>query len=159
MDFIHQPASDRFVVIECNPRVHTAIGLLTGSSQADEHLASALDGTSRSSALPLMPPIGVKTMSWWGHDLISRRIPSFHFVFEWALRVLHPLWKKGSAEGGHPFYDLEAIGRDAAWDPRDPFVFFALYHVQMPALLLRQLFLRRKAYSRINISTSRIFEC
>ncbi|UZJ51515.1 hypothetical protein CBS101457_000835 [Exobasidium rhododendri] len=158
MDFIHQPSSDRLVVIECNPRVHTAIGLLTGSSEVDEELAGALDG-SRTSTTPLTPHIGVPSMSWWGHDLIARKIPGYFFVPDGILHLLHPLWSKVKSSEGHPFYNLEAIGRDAAWDRRDPFVFFALYHIQIPALLLRQLLLRRKPYSRINISTSRIFEC
>jgi len=159
MDFIHQPSSDRLVVIECNPRVHTAIGLLTGSSQADEKLANALDGSSSSSS-PLMPPIGVAPMSWWGHDLIVRKIPTLSLVFDWMMLLIHPLWKKVDVHaGGHPIHNLEEIGRDAAWDPRDPFVFFALYYIQMPNALFRQVFVRQRPFSRINISTARIFEC
>ena len=155
MDFIHQPSSDRLVVIECNPRVHTAIGLLSGSPHKDERLGQALEGGKTD--VTLMPSIGTPTMSWWGHDLIARRIPNAHLSR--LLRVIHPLWIKQVQGAGHPFYNLEAIGRDAAWDRHDPFVFFALFHIQVPFLLLKQLFIRRRAYSRINISTARIFEC
>ena len=158
MDFIYQPSSDRLVVIECNPRIHTAVGLLTGSTQADRLLADALDG-GKEFSLPLMPPVGVGPMSWWGHDLISRHIPARLPFFQWISPAIHPLWKKHST-AGHPDFDLEEVGtKDAAWDVRDPFYFLALYHIQMPFLLLRQLFIRRRAYSRINISTARIFEC
>lgn len=157
MDFIHQPSSDRLVVIECNPRVHTAVGLLTGSQQADEALGKALDGSK--TITTLTPPIGTPTMSWWGHDLIARIVPKSLLIPSFLLDLVHPLWRQKRAGAGHPLFDLESVGRDGAWDRRDPFVFFALYHVQMPFLLLRQLFNRRRAYSRINISTARIFEC
>lgn len=157
MDFIHQPSSDRLVVIECNPRVHTAIGLLTGTPRKDECLGAALEGSN--TEVTLTTSIGTPTMSWWGHDMIARRIPCARLSSTRLMRAIHPLWVKKVPGNGHPLYDLEAIGRDAAWDRRDPFVFFALYHVQMPFLLLRQLLVRRRAYSRMNISTARIFEC
>lgn len=157
MDFIYQPSSDRLVVIECNPRVHTAIGLLTGSQQADQALGKALDGTK--TITTLMPLLGTPSMSWWGHDVIARIIPSYLPLPRSLLESIHPLWSKNRSGAAHLLFDLESVGRDGAWDRRDPFVFFALYHIQMPFLLLRQLFLRRKAYSRINISTARVFEC
>jgi hypothetical protein len=157
MDFIHQPSTDRLVVIECNPRVHTAIGLLCNSSYELQRLGQALEGSK--SGTTLMPAIGTPSMSWWGHDLIARRIPNLRLAAPGLLKTIHPLWTKQGANTGHPLYDLESIGRDAAWDRHDPFVFFALYHIQMPYLLIRQLLIRRRAYSRINTSTARIFEC
>lgn len=157
MDFIHQPSSDRLVVIECNPRVHTAIGLLTGTELTNRRLGEALQGKIKSEVL--LPPIGVGPMSWWGHDLISRYVPSFKLLPDTIMRLIHPLWTKHDLRPIHPLYNLEAIGKDASWDSRDPFASFALYHIQMPFLLLRQLLIRRQGYSRINLSTARIFEC
>ncbi|PWZ00660.1 hypothetical protein BCV70DRAFT_199927 [Testicularia cyperi] len=48
---------------------------------------------------------------------------------------------------------------DPAFAKDDPWPFFALYHLQWPQLLLWQLLVRRKKWTRINVSTARIFEC
>ena len=48
--------------------------------------------------------------------------------------------------------------KDGIWDWRDPVPFFVLCHLQWPWLLLRLIW-RRVAWSRVNVSTSRVFEC
>ena len=48
---------------------------------------------------------------------------------------------------------------DPSFAKDDPWPFFALYHLQWPQLLLWQLLVRRNKWSRINVSTARIFEC
>lgn len=179
MDFIYQPARQRLVVIECNPRVHTAICLLRERPE----LGSALDGNARSEMV--LPRRGTSTVSWVGHDLFARLLPnllpsslarriygsesmrsasSTRFVvsIDEEKEVVAPTAATGTAaeaNEGERAYDLEEVGVDGAWEEEDGLSYFALYHVQWPFLLLRQALLRRRAFSRINVSTARIFEC
>lgn len=197
----------RIVAIECNPRVHTAVGLLT----QDPHFGKAYDRafdeakstqarqeevvkshdtsdlkkrrkTSRGSTNGSQDERGIvfplenaSPMSWLAHDLPARLLP---LILPRFLRSrVHPLWlteaevsipqTDNSASVSSPsalfptfFYDLNVPGtRDAAWDPEDPIPFLALYHLMWPYLLVRQIVVRRKGWSRINVSTARIFEC
>ncbi|CAD6972993.1 unnamed protein product [Tilletia controversa] len=71
MDFIHQPALDRLVVIECNPRVHTAVCLLQDQS------AFGLALAGKSSAM-VTPSSTLTSISWLGHDLVGRYL--FHLL-------------------------------------------------------------------------------
>lgn len=199
-DFIHKPEGlsdsgsdnaddDDFytlgsvVAIECNPRVHTAVGLLSDSlafgavygKPSTRPSGEKTDGKSYASAAAepvnfdefksspsiVTVPAGADSMSWLGHDLPARLLP---LVLPKRLRTyVHPLWLFKSEVGHREIVkdmDLDSPGRrDAAWDPEDPWPFFVLYHVAWPYLLLRQIFVRRKAWSRINVSTARIFEC
>ncbi|EPQ28931.1 uncharacterized protein PFL1_03731 [Pseudozyma flocculosa PF-1] len=233
MDFIYQPATadgsspERLVAIECNPRVHTAICLLSGYS----HLADALTPSSlRSSEVvhrfPVMEqapardvdlfassssprrPAGLGerfgraknliqlayadrsnlSKSWIGHDLPARILPALlpRWVDSLTSRV-HPLWRPyaalalkdqkslvaipAAAEDGEPtkaprstVFDLDMPAvipplTDPSFAKDDPWPYFALYHLQWPQLLLWQLLVRRNKWSRINVSTARIFEC
>ncbi|PWN43919.1 hypothetical protein IE81DRAFT_287884 [Ceraceosorus guamensis] len=163
MDFIYQPARQRLVVIECNPRVHTAICLL----RERKELGRALDGAQDELVVPTE---GTRTVSWVGHDIFARLLPSVlsrsiveHLYGSAGLQSSAPtrFVPSNKDQRGHAdrSYDLEQVGLDGAWDEEDPLTYFALYHIQWPALLLRQALLRRKAFSRINVSTARIFEC
>lgn len=139
-DFIYQPSKDRLIVIECNPRVHTALCMLENHSGLGFALASVQDSTHT-----IMPPLNVQPISWHGHDVVARTVAylkSFLALQEYS-----------------ESYDTEEIGRDGAWHPNDCWVYLFLYHIQWPYLLLRQALVRGKNFSRINISTARIFEC
>lgn len=175
-DFIHQPAKDRLVVIECNPRVHTAVCLLDRGVHTRDAFGAALAGDEkrvRRLPAPLMPTLDVDPVSWHGHDLFARMLP------HWLPRAL-AVWLYGARSRTQPSpssnrskvapapvtknaprlaYDLDEVGRDGAWSPDDPHVYAVLYHLQWPQLLLRQALVRRKPFSRINASTARIFEC
>lgn len=129
-DFIHQPESDRLVVIECNPRVHTAICLL----RKNVKLGKAMDGTF-TETVPIMPNLDVEPVSWLGHDLIARKWPFSH-------PSSHLLSKPGIDEG--------------AWAETDAWSYFGFYHVQWVGLLLIEA-LNFRRWSRINISTARVF--
>ncbi|CAO1615190.1 unnamed protein product [Parajaminaea phylloscopi] len=197
-DFIHKPDGDdsgeqafekgRLVAIECNPRVHTAVGLLSDSpdfgpiygSPAKRGRADREPGKSYASAAsepvdvddirapPAVVTTGAETqsMSWLGHDIPARLLP---LVLPRSLRSwVHPLWlsatEAGESAAAGPAssvaMDLDSPGRrEASWDAEDPWPFFVLYHFAWPYLLLRQILVRRRAWSRINVSTARIFEC
>lgn len=170
-DFIHQPAGDvkeggeafwkggRLVGIECNPRVHTAVGLL-----AENPEFGAVYGDEAKKATALVVPLpSSKSMSWLAHDVPARYLP---YIIPRSIRTLiHPLWLTASEDGDASSVQGQRFGlfapgqRDAAWDKEDPLPFFAFYHVTWPYLVLRQVFVRRRRWSRINVSTARIFEC
>ncbi|CAD6891401.1 unnamed protein product [Tilletia caries] len=166
MDFIHQPARDRLVVIECNPRVHTAVCLL----QDQPAFGLALAG--KTSTL-VTPSPKVRSISWLGHDLVGRYPLQFlprslvGRIYDPSANITHKNSAvdresvAGKVDQRNPevVFDLEQTGQDGAWSATDPLVYLAFYHIQWPALLLRQAFLRGKAFSRINVSTARIFEC
>ncbi|KAE8269792.1 hypothetical protein A4X09_0g2556 [Tilletia walkeri] len=152
MDFIHQPALDRLVVIECNPRVHTAVCLL----QEQPAFGSALAGEC---STLVTPPPKAASISWLGHDIVARFAPRLlpHSLVDSAYGPSASITV--APQDQQQAFDLEQIGQDGAWSSADPLVYLAFYHVQWPALLIRQALLRRKTFSRINISTARIFEC
>ncbi|SPO24787.1 uncharacterized protein UTRI_01769_B [Ustilago trichophora] len=128
--------------------------------------------TSTDTALP---------QSWIGHDLPARLLPTASLLSSyWIQRLMcliHPLWVKhaeGTAVGQiitipktlseSTAFDLAAPAplppfTDPSFAKDDPWPFFALYHLQWPQLLLWQLVVRRNKWSRINVSTARIFEC
>lgn len=231
-DFIHQPdpepegsgvdgeagnsADDTFflkgrlVAIECNPRVHTAVGLVTphedfvrayevdggGRGRESEHSgngngvgskkvpstngSSTTNGSTRKDAttspslsLPILPAQTARPMSWLAHDVPARLLPQ---LLPLPLRrSIHPLWlsvaeSQSQSQASSPSpsrpqpFDLNSPGQaDASWDATDPLPTLAFYHLTWPYLLLRQLVVgllgKGRGWSRINVSTARIFEC
>lgn len=174
-DFIHQPANKsrtgdvdffsqgRLVAIECNPRVHTAVGLISTMPQFGANYR--IDGNDDDDFKVAQSPKNAPPMSWLAHDLPARLLPLI--IPRFIRGRVHPFWltaresySTGSDALKSQGFNLDAPGsRDAAWDAQDPFPFFALYHLMWPYLMLRQVFVRRRAWSRINVSTARIFEC
>ncbi|KAJ1601376.1 hypothetical protein NDA14_001915 [Ustilago hordei] len=119
--------------------------------------------------------------SWIGHDLVARLIPSAIFlsspIVQGMMNFVHPMWpQKAIATAGatkvtiptgvdkQMHLDLAAPAplppfTDPSFAKDDPWPFFALYHLQWPQLLVWQLVVRRNKWSRVNVSTARIFEC
>ncbi|KAI1134488.1 hypothetical protein F5Y05DRAFT_398041 [Hypoxylon sp. FL0543] len=157
--------------IECNPRAHTAVVLFAQrgremDAMVDAYL-SALDinpketdksfiGGMRLSegteGALITSSANTKPRYWMGHDLPSLFLqfallwcrgltnPS-HFLFtirEFALHVF--FWKEGTFE---------------IWDPLPAFV---LYHISWPMAILTAWW-HGKRWSRINVSTMKMFSC
>lgn len=138
------------------------------------HAKSLLSRAYNSSTLPALPN------SWIGHDLPARLLPNLTLLAspstQRMLGFIHPLWPKAvvatpgaqvvrvGQDGNSKTFDLAVPAplppfTDPSFAKDDPWPFFALYHLQWPQLLLWQLLVRRKKWSRINVSTARIFEC
>ncbi|SOV04368.1 uncharacterized protein UDID_02384 [Ustilago sp. UG-2017a] len=118
--------------------------------------------------------------SWIGHDLVARLIPSAFLlsspIVQGMMNFVHPMWpQKAIATAGatkvtiptgvgkQVHFDLAAPAplppfTDPSFAKDDPWPFFALYHLQWPQLLVWQLVVRRNKWSRVNVSTARIFE-
>lgn len=139
--------------IECNPRVHTAICLLV----PNKNFASAYLNTDSNDTTVVYPSKEETDKAWIGHDLPAVALPR---ICRPLLSRLHPLTVQRQADPtAVNISPLKMLLSDPTLAFDDPLPFFALYHIQWPFLLLRQIFIRRKKWSRINVSTARIFEC
>lgn len=148
--------------IECNPRAHTAVAHFNNTPQMIDGYMSVLEepkedlkpaGTNGMSFTQPVYPIRPAKYYWIGHDLVtlviipllslvSLRGTSFAEAFKHVLTFLEHLvwWKDGTYE---------------TWDPLPA---WWLYHVYWPYQFLIALVMRRK-WSRINVSTTKMFGC
>lgn len=129
--------------IECNPRTHTAIVLFRNISEAlaDSYLDSLKD-FGKEVCIP--DPTTTDSFYWIGHDVITL--------------LLLPLLNLSGILGGLREFTLHFFfWRDATFEFWDPLPFLFLYHVYWPGLFLRSLLTGRR-WSRVNVSTGRVFE-
>ncbi|KAF2765161.1 hypothetical protein EJ03DRAFT_331207 [Teratosphaeria nubilosa] len=156
--------------IECNPRAHTAVCLFNETHEMVEKgymtllepkkqstpssRKNSTGGTPNGLAAdPIFPVTPTKKCYWIGHDLVALVLlpllslftpegPSFAGVFEHVLEFLeHVLfWRDGTFE---------------SWDPVPA---WWLYHVYWPTQFAMALLLRKK-WSRVNVSTTKMFMC
>lgn len=145
--------------IECNPRAHTAIVLFTENlaDLANAYLASVGANDESQQICSNMERIVYPAQTrkprgyyWVGHDLVSLgAIPILRLL---ALRE-EPMTVLSS------LYELMAhllTWKDAVWESWDPLVWWWMYFIFWPAVLLENLW-RGGNWSRINVSTGRIF--
>ncbi|KAL4814449.1 hypothetical protein BDW67DRAFT_177000 [Aspergillus spinulosporus] len=160
-DFLVQGRGEetRLSPIECNPRAHTAVVLLQHTpvmahaylSVFDHDLGSRpkQDNSPSDIVVPVTPRYNVY---WIGHDLVTLLIIS---IVTWLGGMVsigeieHSLWT---------FWHHLLHWRDGTWDSWDPVTFFALYHIYWPARFVESIVKNRK-WSRINVSTTKMFEC
>ncbi|KAI0517244.1 carbamoylphosphate synthase large subunit [Xylaria bambusicola] len=156
--------------IECNPRAHTAVVLFAqqGPEMRDMVRAyiSAIEGPGDASSdgkilngqnpgsekLLVMPPNNTVSRYWIGHDIVSLLVHptlrliagsvDFMDIFNSSFIFLEHLfaWEDGSFQ---------------AWDPLPAFV---LYHIYWPLTILAAWWQGHR-WSRINVSTTKIFAC
>lgn len=156
--------------IECNPRTHTAVVLF---GRDTTRLANCYLSLLHDPGLP--PPttevyIPDTTFAggfyWIGHDIVSLGfLPLLHFFG----RVFSALWKHARRPNdtasetwnSMPLWALIEhllCWKDAVFEVWDPVPFWMLYHVYWPCVFLLSL-LTWKKWSRINVSTTRVFRC
>ena len=163
---LRDPAADvRLYPIECNPRAHTAVCLFNDTPEMVDGYLSLLEPkaavsnstkkTSTPNGLATQPifPNTPKKYYWIGHDLaalvilpllslISQDGPSFVEIFETLVTfVEHALW-----------------WQDGTFELWDPVPAWWLYHVYWPYQFLIAL-LTGKKWSRVNVSTCKMFMC
>lgn len=150
-------------------RAHTAVALFANHPS----LASHYVGNAPREADPVArPALGSPARSWIAHALplaLARLLPlavclkihpqlrsTIHSPLDAADPTSSPppgehwvrlLWRYITGEE-----------KDGIWDWEDPVPFFVFCHIQWPWLLLRLVW-RGIAWSRVNVSTSRVFEC
>ncbi|KAI1208036.1 uncharacterized protein F4807DRAFT_432943 [Annulohypoxylon truncatum] len=156
--------------IECNPRAHTAVVLFAQRGPEMEAMVDAYittverrqeglkksfaegKGSQTGTQRLIVPPANTKPRYWIGHDLVSLFIHpmmlwcfghiSFSRVLSDTLEFSHHLrmWKEGTFE---------------VWDP---FPALFLYHVYWPIVILSAWW-NEKHWSRVNVSTTKMFTC
>lgn len=154
--------------IECNPRAHTAVVLFEKTPEmAAAYLDVFNDNTSTSTSTSTSSPIisaskePTKTIIfpsptaskyfWLGHDLVTYGL----------LPILDTVFGQGSVK--QAITELSVLAehlvywRDGTYMFSDPWPFFVLYHVYWPMKFVESL-RKGKAWSRINVSTTKMFE-
>ncbi|KAJ9125159.1 hypothetical protein QFC22_000113 [Naganishia vaughanmartiniae] len=156
-DFILSTRNGEMYPIECNPRVHTAIILLPLSSLA---ACYPTPGTSAYNKI-LRPDPQVLPRTWLYNDIVMRLLP-YILPFPEVLDVIHPSlsacclsWeqRRSLLPDESPF----RVRVDPTLVADDPLPFLVLWHVWWPSMLLKRWW-QGKNWTRINVSTGRIFE-
>jgi hypothetical protein len=137
--------------IECNPRAHTANVLFTGTHRMVDAYLSLLDG-SDSGDIVFPAQTGGYKYYWIGHDLTTKLI----------LPIAGLLMLRTSVK--EAIYEVFALlrhlcfWRDGTFELWDPMPWWWLYHVYWPLRFWHCLRTGVK-WSRINVSTTKMFEC
>lgn len=101
--------------------------------------------------MPVFPRTPTSSYYWFGHDLVSFLILPF----------LDAVLGAGSwaqfFDGIATFWGHFSSWKDGTLTVADPWPFFVLYHVYWPVRFLECLY-KGKAWSRINVSTTKMFE-
>ena len=139
--------------IECNPRAHTAVALFNHSSKMVDTYLSLIDPTTKSDSVGrVVTPLQQHKYYWIGHDLITRvLLPTLHLLF---LRMSLSALLVGYRE----FISHVLFWRDGTFEVWDPLPWWWLYHVYWPMRFLNCIVSGTK-WSRLNVSTTKIFEC
>lgn len=138
--------------IECNPRAHTAVALFNGTPAMVEGYLSVLEGAPASESKAIVTPSRNDKYYWAGHDLITRAVlPIGGFL---TLRLsLADLIRSYASWASHL-----VSWRDGTYEWWDPLPWWWLYHVYWPMRLMSCILEGRK-WSRLNVSTTKVFEC
>lgn len=127
-DFIrcnNGPEKNQVFAIECNPRAHSSLVLYDGLPRLEKAFFRALENSPLGhqvlppERLPMMPKGDAPHVYWLYNEigkLFRQEIDLFQFIF-CVLR-----------------------SKEAVFDMRDPMPFFALYCIQMPALLVDRVY-------------------
>ncbi|KPI42081.1 uncharacterized protein AB675_5506 [Cyphellophora attinorum] len=141
----------RLYPIECNPRAHTAVVLFAGTQTMVDSYMSFLDGDTASS-LVTPAQLGGYKYYWIGHDLFTKVLrPTLALVSLQA--TLRETLSQYLSFVNHILFWYD--GTFAMWDP---WPWWWLYHVYWP-LRLWSYVRSGKRWSRINVSTTKVFEC
>jgi len=148
-------AAAKFYPIESNPRAHTAVVLFEQTPEMAEAYLSIFNSpnplTSKNKPGPVFPRTPTYSYYWIGHDLVS-------FVILPLLDLLFGATTLQSAFNDLATFWSHVVGwKDGTYLFEDPVPFFVLYHVYWPAKFLEAL-RRGQAWSRINVSTTKMFE-
>lgn len=136
--------------IECNPRAHTAVVLFSSTPQMASAYLSAFS-TSQSSEMEIVSPRSPTPSYYWlGHDVVALMLLPILDLF-YGLTTLSELLDRMT-----DFWEHVINWRDGTFMIQDPIPFFVLYHVYWPVKFFTAL-TQRNSWSRINVSTTKVF--
>ena len=172
--------------IECNPRCHTAVALFQDQQSSSEMVQAYLSALSpeptnpsdenpvtmngthsvngtpperaeeeKEQHHPPVHPSSTILVYWLAHDLITLLLhPLLHLL-------LHPSqWTNSRAGLSNitTFMTHLLCYHDGAYETWDPLPAFVLYHVYWPGIFMGNL-VTGKRWSRVNVSTGKVFGC
>ena len=143
--------------IECNPRAHTAVVLFDGkSAEMAESYMSALkpqvNGVTEDYEHAIVTPSNPPKYYWIGHDLVALVLYPLLQVFMRKMTIA------ASVRSCLVFVEHVLLWQDGTFAIWDPLPWWWLYHVYWPAHFLRCI-LQRQRWSRVNVSTTKMFLC
>ena len=137
--------------IECNPRAHTAVVLFHGTQTMVDSYMSLLDGPETCSLVTPAQTGGYKYY-WIGHDLITELLlPAVTFL---TLQMS----VQDTLQHYLTFFTHLVLWRDGTFELWDPWPWWWLYHVYWPLRLWNYVRTGKK-WSRMNVGTTKVFEC
>ena len=145
--------------IECNPRAHTAVVLFNGTADLAEAYLSLLEplatpSTESSRKKMIVTPQRADKYYWIGHDLVTLvLLPLLSLLsFQPGTSIVQ------IAQRSATFLEHVLIWRDGTLEWWDPVPWWWLYHVYWPMEFWNALRSGKK-WSRVNVSTTKMFEC
>lgn len=164
--------------IECNPRAHTAVCLLTNRNPDMIHAYLELlnetpnKNNNHPERLATPTPKEEETSYYWiGHDLLtllfnpflssltitpSQHHPSLSSSF--FSIFFSPSFYRAYKHNLLTFFSHLLTWKDGTYEIWDPLPWFALYHVYWPVRFAMCL-VKGTRWSRVNVSTTKMFEC
>ncbi|USW59128.1 hypothetical protein Slin15195_G124470 [Septoria linicola] len=139
--------------IECNPRAHTAVCLFNHAPDMVHGYLELLDGISSKDGPDwLATPTRNDAYYWIGHDFVTLVLAPLISLL--SLQLHYRDYIRGVAT----FLVHLLTWKDGTYEVWDPMPWFALYHIYWPLQFWR-FFSQGKKWSRINVSTTKMFEC
>jgi catechol O-methyltransferase len=151
------------VPIECNPRAHTAVVLFQGQEKemADAYLSALkahnspnINGYTNGDETDHQPltPLHPAKYYWLPHDLITLILQPLLSL------LLRRISLASYLENCRAFLEYFLLWEDGTYELWDPLPAWWLYHVYWPGMFLAS-FLYGRRWSRVNVSTGKVFEC
>lgn len=171
-DMTHEGGKTKMYAIECNPRAHTAVVLFAtpGAEMRDMVDAYMSVFNKRENKGPAhseyekwhleaikppsvaRPPVDATPRYWIGHDLVALVLVPFLRLLMWPFSVFKLL------DSAKEFADHVIRWQDGLFEIWDPWPSVALYHVYWPSAFL-ETWWRGERWSRVNVSTTKMFAC
>jgi len=145
--------------IECNPRAHTAVALFNGLAKPMSNAYFQATAASEPNGVVdhhhkanVLIPQNPARYYWIGHDLVELVIlPLIRLMLmRQSLRSVASHWKT--------FAEHLLFWKDGTYELWDPLPWWWLYHVYWPGMFAAAI-LNRQWWSRINVSTTKMFRC
>lgn len=152
-----QGLEKKILPIVCNPRAHTAVVLFEGqNSDMVSGYLSALtpeaNGTVNGHEEQIAFAKSVNGYYWIGHDLVSHVLHPFLRLLRGRIGALQYI------QGCVTFLNHMLFWKDGTYEVWDPLPWWWLYHVYWPGQFLMCI-LYGKRWSRLNVSTTKMFGC
>lgn len=143
--------------IECNPRAHTAVILFNGQSteMTDAYMSALkpeMDGFMEDHEPEMVTPHKPYKYYWIGHDVVALALFPLLQLILGKSTITH------CTESWLTFVEHVLFWKDGTFEVWDPLPWLVLNHVYWPGQFLRCI-LHRQKWSRVNVSTTKMFLC